>query len=67
MIQLDVLAIGARLVVGITLIVAAHAKLHDLHAFAEGVHDYGVLPPSPRSPSPDWCRGSSWRWASACW
>jgi hypothetical protein len=50
MIQLDVLAIGARLVVGITLIVAAHAKLRDLHAFADGVHDYGVLPPSTEKP-----------------
>lgn len=48
--QLVVLAIGARLVVGITLIVAAYPKLRDPLAFAKGVHDYGILPPATEKP-----------------
>ncbi len=50
MMRLDVLAIGARLVVGVALIIAARAKLRDRQAFAEGVHDYDVLSPSVEEP-----------------
>jgi uncharacterized membrane protein YphA (DoxX/SURF4 family) len=39
-------SIAARLVVAGTLLVAAWGKLCDRAGFAQGVHDYGLLPPA---------------------